>query len=199
MGQVQNEKFGERIRRLRRAAGFSSRDELAEAIGNPSVSATVIKNIEAGRKADISIVHLFEIAFAIGVSPIVLLLDFSKPYQEARIVGLGPNFAGATNNDLDEWFSEPAAYAPLAFATDEYREQLLETQQMYVSRGYRIAELAARLTVENVQKAVRDKKTWQADQDFEHLRTGASQAEQILRLNRQGAQRLGVDLSDGTE
>ena len=143
---------------------FSSREGLAESIGNPSVSATVIKNIEAGRKADISIVHLFEIAFAIGVSPIVLLLRLLQAVPRSPDCRPRPQLAGATNNDLDEWFSEPAAYAPLAFATDEYREQLLETQQMYVSRGYRIAELfAARLTVENVQKAVRDKKTWQAD------------------------------------
>ena len=48
MGQPPPEPIGARIRRLRRAAGFKSREDLAYAIGSPSVTAAVIKNIEAG-------------------------------------------------------------------------------------------------------------------------------------------------------
>lgn len=202
MGQTLTEPIGARIRRLRRAAGFTSRDDLANAIGNPAVTAAVIKNIEAGRKADMSVVHLFEIAYALGVSPVVLLLDFSHPNQEASIAGLGPNFSGATNNDLDDWLTEPAAYAPLAFGADDYRELLPEVQQMYVAREFRIASMAARVTVENVDQArvnmqKHGRNSVQIENHLEELRIRAAQSEQILRMTVRTAESLGMDLSEG--
>ena len=202
LGQSPTEPIGTRIRRLRRAAGFNSREDLATAIGSPTVTAAVIKNIEAGRKADMSVVHLFEIAYAIGVSPLVLLLDFAHPNRSATIAGLGPNFSGATNNDLDDWLTEPAAYAPLAFGTDNYRELLPEVQQMYVAREYRIASLAAKVTVENVDHArvnMQDngRNNVQIENHLEDLRIRAAQSEQILRITARTAESLGMDLTEG--
>jgi transcriptional regulator with XRE-family HTH domain len=202
MGQSPPEPIGARIRRLRRAAGFKSREDLANAIGSPSVTATVIKNIEAGRKADMSVVHLLEIAYAIGVSPLVLLLDFSHPNQKASIAGLGANFAGATNNDIDDWITEPAAYAPLAFGTGDYREILPEVQQMYMAREIRIASVAAEQSVENVDDArINIKKNGRLNVHFpKHvngMRVRSTQAEQILQMAVRTAESLGMDLSEG--
>jgi transcriptional regulator with XRE-family HTH domain len=193
LGHEPPEPIGARIRRLRRAAGFTSREDLANAIGNPSVSAAVIKNIEAGRKADMSVVHLLEIAYALGVSPVVLLLDFSHPNQEATIAGLGPNFSGATNNDLDDWLTEPAAYAPLAFGTDDYHE---------LARELRIASMAAKATVESVDQArvnmqKHGRNNVQIENHLEELRIRAAQSEQILRMTVRTAESLGMDLTEG--
>jgi transcriptional regulator with XRE-family HTH domain len=202
MGQSPPEPIGARIRRLRRAAGFKSRENLANAIGSPSVTAAVIKNIEAGRKADMSVVHLLEIAYAIGVSPLVLLLDFSHPNQKASIAGLGANFTGATNNNIDDWITEPAAYAPLAFATDDYREILPEVQQMYMAREIRIASVAAEQAVENVDHTLTNiEKNGGLNVQFpKHLngmRVRSNQAEQILQMAVRTAESLGMDLSEG--
>jgi transcriptional regulator with XRE-family HTH domain len=202
LGQSPPEPIGARIRRLRRAAGFKSREDLADAIGSPSVTAAVIKNIEAGRKADMSVVHLLEIAYAIGVSPLVLLLDFSHPNQKASIAGLGSNFTGATNNDIDDWITEPAAYAPLAFGTDDYREILPEVQQMYMAREIRIASVAAEQAVENVDHTLTNiEKNGGLNVQFpKHLngmRVRSNQAEQILQMAVRTAESLGMDLSEG--
>jgi transcriptional regulator with XRE-family HTH domain len=211
LGHEPPDTFGARVRRLRRAAGYTSREELAEAIQNPSVSSAVIKNIEAGRKADISVVHLFEIAFALHVSPLVLLIDFSEPYQPARVAGLGPNFDGVTNIELDEWFTEPASYAPLAFSSDDYRERLPEVHQMFASREHRIAATAAKQAVETVRKALRgkeidrmfdrkDKELYASPEEekrhLDHLRMVAYQSEQLLQAVSRGAEQLGVDLTE---
>jgi len=202
MGQSPPEPIGARIRRLRRAAGFKSREDLANAIGSPSVTAAVIKNIEAGRKADMSVVHLLEIAYAIGVSPLVLLLDFSHPNQKASIAGLGANFTGATNNNIDDWITEPAAYAPLAFGTGDYREILPEVQQMYMAREIRIASVAAEQSVENVDDArLNIRKNGRLNVQFpKHvngMRVRSTQAEQILQMAVRTAESLGMDLSAG--
>lgn len=202
MGQSPTEPIGARIRRLRRAAGFKSREDLADAIGSPSVTAAVIKNIEAGRKADMSVVHLLEIAYAIGVSPLVLLLDFSHPNQKASIAGLGANFTGATNNDIDDWITEPAAYVPLAFKKSSYREILPEMQQMYVAREYRMAMKTVRVTLENVDQArINIEEHGRNNVEIKHhvayMTLQSTQAEQVLQMTARTAEMLGMDLSDG--
>jgi transcriptional regulator with XRE-family HTH domain len=103
--QKNSERFGARVKRLRKVRGFSSSQALAEAIGNPLISESVIRNIENGRKAEISIVHLLEISFVLEVPPLMLLFDYNRPRHHASLPGLGPNFEDATVEDLDNWFS----------------------------------------------------------------------------------------------
>lgn len=209
MGQPNSETFGARVRRLRRAAGFSSREAYAAAINNPAVSAAVIKNIEAGRKADISVVHLFELSYPLGVSPLVLLLDFARPNDLAQIQGLGPNFEEATIRDIDEWVTEPASYAPLVFATDDYRERPLEVHQMFVAREYKLAKWSAAVTEENTKTNVangqsdqhfygKPPKLEQDERDKRHrfLNRNSAFSAQVRRMVEDRARELGVDLSE---
>jgi transcriptional regulator with XRE-family HTH domain len=125
--------LGARIRRLRKEAGFRSAAELAAEIGNPHVSESVIRNLESGRKTDASLAQVLEIAMAIGISPIVLLFDFSAPFLPSRIPGMGPLFERRSTHELDLWMSAPSD--PLRFASEEYRPSPLEVQRMHVARG----------------------------------------------------------------
>lgn len=202
LGQSPAEPIGARIRRLRRAAGFKSREDLANAIGSPSVTAAVIKNIEAGRKADMSVVHLLEIAYAIGVSPLVLLLDFSHPNQKASIAGLGANFTGATNNDIDDWITEPAAYEPASFKKSTYGELLPEMQQIYVAREFRMASKAARVSAENIENARMNVRKYgrnnvELEHHLDYLDVHFTQAKQVLQMTARAAESLGMDLTEG--
>lgn len=124
--------FGRRVRGLRRTEGFRSARELAEEISNPVVSESVVRNIESGRKADVSLVHVLEISQALDLSPIALLFDYRRPFQPVPPLGFGALFAGKCSSDLDIWFSQPDN--PLRFESGGYRDSPLEVQRLLVAR-----------------------------------------------------------------
>lgn len=97
--------IGERIARYRREAGFRTVEALVEAIGNPLVTTSTVQNIEAGRKADVSVTYLLEIARAVRVPPVLLLADMERPLSPVDLPNLGPQFAGLQAWKFDDWFS----------------------------------------------------------------------------------------------
>lgn len=96
---------GRRIALYRKALGFSSAQDLARAIPNEKLTASVIQNIESGRKADMAVSQLLDISLALGISPIYLLTAVGRPEEKVDLPGVGGAVAKMTNHEFDEWVS----------------------------------------------------------------------------------------------
>jgi hypothetical protein len=81
--------------------------DLAARIPNPKVTASVIQNIESGRKADLSVSQLLDIAMGLGVSPLVLLVPLGRPFQPVDLPGVGADVSALTVHEFDNWLTIP--------------------------------------------------------------------------------------------
>lgn len=97
--------MGRRIAKYRRFCGYATAADLARAIENPRITTATIANIESGRRADVSVMQLIEIASALGISPLLLLTDVFAPFAKPEIRGLTKDAAKANNSDLLNWFA----------------------------------------------------------------------------------------------
>lgn len=105
---------GARIKLARRQRGFRTTRDLAEAIPGGNVTAAILENIESGRKADISVSQLLNIARALGVPPTMLLAPIGRPNNELDLPNLSNDFDGMTAAEFDCWLSATPAssYVP---------------------------------------------------------------------------------------
>lgn len=180
--------FGSRIKRMRKAAGYRSTADLAEIIRNPALTASVLQNIESGRKAEVSVVHLLEIARALEVSPIVLLADFAAPDAPLSVAGLGPNFERMTAIEFDAWIrnrNEGLRDVQLGLPAQVYH--LLNARAVDQLRWVR------QLRLERVDKAVRMKKRHDAPAEFEALVRSVHEIESQLRDALRAGRGMGMD------
>jgi transcriptional regulator with XRE-family HTH domain len=198
MTQRLPESFGQRVQRMRKLVGFRSSKSLADAINNPLISESVIRNIENGRKAEVSIVHLLEIAWAIGVSPIVLLLDYSTPTQPAKIPGLGPNFDPATVAEVDEWFSMPWAYDAVRYSSELLYDHGAADELAKVSlvRDYRKLIMERDLAQAEAKKRADLQRRLGHDEYLDLMRGRWGSYENLLDEARTRAKRFNVDLGE---
>ena len=109
--------IGKRIAGYRRFGKIGTAAELAARIPNPKVTASVIQNIESGRKADLSVSQLLDIAMGLGVSPLVLLVPVGAPFQRVDLPGVGDDVSSLTVHQFDRWLTIPAVST--AFETPE--------------------------------------------------------------------------------
>ncbi|WBM79868.1 helix-turn-helix domain-containing protein [Cryobacterium breve] len=70
--------IGDRIQAIRKHRGIRTTKELADTIPGDNVTEAILQNIEAGRKSDLAVSQLLNIAHALGVSPC-----FSSPPSAA--------------------------------------------------------------------------------------------------------------------
>ena len=97
--------IGQRIKELRRRRGYRSTTELAEQIPGGNVTAAVLENIESGRKADLSVSQLLNIARALRVPPTYLLADITTPTSSLDLPNLSDDFAEMSAGEFEAWFS----------------------------------------------------------------------------------------------
>ncbi|MGA0568123.1 helix-turn-helix domain-containing protein [Rathayibacter sp. KR2-224] len=97
--------IGQRIKELRRRRGYRSTTELAERVLGGNVTAAVLENIESGRKADLSVSQLLNIARALRVPPAYLLADITAPGSSLDLPNLSDDFAEMTAGEFEAWFS----------------------------------------------------------------------------------------------
>lgn len=180
--------FGARIKRMRKAAGYRSTADLVEIIRNPALTASVLQNIESGRKAEVSVVHLLEIARALEVSPIVLLVDFAEPDAPLSIAGLGTNFDRMTAIEFDAWIQG---------RNDDLRDvQLGLPEQVYQLLNARAVDQLRwirRLRLERVEKAVRMKKRYDSPAEFQALVLAVNEVESQLRSALRAGRDMGIE------
>jgi hypothetical protein len=65
----------------------------------------VLENIESGRKADLSVSQLLNIARGLGVPPSMLLAPMATPDAELDLPNLSAHFEQMTPAEFDCWFS----------------------------------------------------------------------------------------------
>lgn len=109
--------IGKRIAGYRKLGKIGTAADLATRIPNPKVTASVIQNIESGRKIDLSVSQLLDIAMGLGVSPLVLLVPVGAPFQRVDLPGVGDDVSALTVHQFDQWLTIPAV--PIEFETPE--------------------------------------------------------------------------------
>ena len=97
--------IGARIRAARKARGFMSIPALADAIEGGEPSAAILANIESGRKVDLNVVQLLNIAMALRVPLSYLLAPMLRPNDGLDLPGLSKAFDQMTAAEFDAWLS----------------------------------------------------------------------------------------------
>lgn len=100
---------GARIRLARRERGFRTTAELASAIPGGNVTEAILENIESGRKADISVSQLLNIARGLNVPISMLLSPIATPDAVLDLPNLSDEFEGMSVAEFDSWLSATPA------------------------------------------------------------------------------------------
>ena len=79
--------------------------DLADAIGSATLTESIIENIEAGRKTDLPISQLLNIAYALQVPPVYLLAPLDSSTAKIDLPNLSPELASMTPLQFDSWMS----------------------------------------------------------------------------------------------
>jgi transcriptional regulator with XRE-family HTH domain len=96
--------IGSRIQALRRTRGMRTSKDLADAIGG-TMTVSIIENIELGRKANLDVSQLLNIAMALQVPPSYILAPMNDPSAELDLPGLSSAFDGMTAIEFDAWLA----------------------------------------------------------------------------------------------
>lgn len=118
--------LGERIKFLRKARGIKSTNDLAD-LTRGAVSAWTLQNLESGRKPDINISALLNLAMALKVAPTFLLAPMSKPNARLDIPNLVDEFADMSVAEFDAWFAGLTEGAITTSGADRNERQELQT------------------------------------------------------------------------
>ncbi|WP_374008544.1 helix-turn-helix domain-containing protein [Leifsonia sp. LS-T14] len=120
--------IGTRIKMARRQRGYRTTRELADAVEGGKVTSAILENIESGRKADISVSQLLNIARALNVPPSFLLAPMATPELELDLPNLSADFQGMTAAEFDCWLSAtPASFYRPRLAAERTDINLLGT------------------------------------------------------------------------
>ena len=96
--------IGGRIQALRRSRGMRTSKDLADAIGG-NMTVSIIENIELGRKANLDVSQLLNIAMALQVPPSYILAPMNDPSAPLDLPGLSSAFDGMTAIEFDAWLA----------------------------------------------------------------------------------------------
>jgi transcriptional regulator with XRE-family HTH domain len=128
--------IGARIKAARRARGFDSAAALADAIPGAGLSRSILANIESGRKVDMKVVDLLNIAMALNVPVGYLLAPLTRPEDPLDLPGLSDAFTGMTAAEFDAWLSvvPEGAYRADAAAERNDRNELQALRELEALR-----------------------------------------------------------------
>jgi transcriptional regulator with XRE-family HTH domain len=101
--------IGARIKLARKVRGFRTTRDLADAIHGGNITQAILENIESGRKADISVTQLLNIARGLGVPVSMLLAPIGTPDSELDLPNLSDDFNCMTAAEFDCWLSATPA------------------------------------------------------------------------------------------
>ena len=103
--------------------GFKSTKELAAAIPGDSVTGSILQNIEAGRKNDLAVAQLLNIAAALKISPLFILAPLGSPHERLDLPNISPAVAAMSVAEFDAWVSGLTNGGYQALSADEYSER----------------------------------------------------------------------------
>ncbi len=178
--------IGARIKLTRRQRGYRTTRELADAIPADNVTMAVLENIESGRKADLSVSQLLNIARGLGVPPSMLLAPMATPDAKLDLPNLSAHFDEMTPAEFDCWLSATplSTYRPTLAAEREDIEILNSLRELGTLRR----ELERLHVILGVQTASGDPDLTASNRDVQ---------ERIDRLTREIARVAGLLVSAG--
>lgn len=118
---------GARIKAARRARGIRSVRELADLLKGTALTESVLGNIETGRKSDLPLSDLLNIAFALRVPPSLLLAPLAVSQGAVDLPGLSDELRSMSLAEFDAWLSGNGGGAFRSTLSDE-RSDLAELQ-----------------------------------------------------------------------
>jgi transcriptional regulator with XRE-family HTH domain len=107
--------IGARIKAARRSRGIKSIREFADLLQDVSLTESVLENIEAGRKTDLPVSSVLNIARALRVPPPFLLSALTAPTEAPDLPNLSPSLRDLSLAEFDAWLIGDAAgaYRPI--------------------------------------------------------------------------------------
>jgi len=115
---------GARIAAARKARGFKSTKDLADAIPGDSITGSILQNIEAGRKNDLAVAQLLNISWALGVSPTWILAPIGSPMEHIDLPNIIPEIRDLTVAEFDAWLSGNTDGAYMPETSDEHNDRI---------------------------------------------------------------------------
>ena len=115
---------GARIAAARKARGFKSTKDLADAIPGDSITGSILQNIEAGRKNDLAVAQLLNIAWALGVSPTWILAPIGSPAEHIDLPNIIPEIRDLTVAEFDAWLSGNIDGVYMPETSDEHNDRI---------------------------------------------------------------------------
>jgi transcriptional regulator with XRE-family HTH domain len=115
---------GARIAAARKARGFKSTKDLADAIPGDSITGSILQNIEAGRKNDLAVAQLLNIAWALGVSPTWILAPIGFPAEHIDLPNIIPAIRDLTVAEFDAWLSGNTDGVYMPETSDENNDRI---------------------------------------------------------------------------
>jgi transcriptional regulator with XRE-family HTH domain len=95
--------IGARIAAARRSRGFRTTKELAAKMPGTGISAAVLENIESGRRSNLDVSQLLNIAHTLGVPVTALLAPLHRPGDPIDLPNLTEELATMTAGEFDAW------------------------------------------------------------------------------------------------
>lgn len=136
--------FGERVKAIRRARGFKSARALAASIAGGTLTESIIENIEAGRREDVTVSQLFSLAMALRVPPTFLLTAIGTPTSQVDLANLSDAFHGMTAGEFDAWLASVSGGDYRARTADErWDRRNLESYRELASLKRRLRRVSA--------------------------------------------------------
>jgi transcriptional regulator with XRE-family HTH domain len=115
---------GARIAAARKARGFKSTKDLADAIPGDSITGSILQNIEAGRKNDLAVAQLLNVAWALGVSPTWILAPIGSPAEHIDLPNIIPEIRDLTVAEFDAWLSGNIDGVYMPQTSDEHNDRV---------------------------------------------------------------------------
>lgn len=179
--------IGARIQAARKQRGMRHAHDLADAIPGSSITEAMIQNIEAGRKENLTVTQLLNVAYALKIAPGFLLAPMGKPNERLDLPGLSDDLAQMAVVEFDAWLSglHGGAHSWSSSEDQSERAQLAAMRELEVQRRER-DRLRAALEVERASEL--------SAEDVEELQRWDTTEERLAQAERT-IQRLSAFLS----
>ena len=115
---------GARIAAIRKKRGFASAKALADAIPGDSITDSILRNIEAGRKNDLAVAQLLNLAWALRISPLFILAPLGLPDEDLDLPNVIPDVQKLTTKEFDAWVSGDLSGTYRPVIADEMTERI---------------------------------------------------------------------------
>ncbi|KQV07059.1 helix-turn-helix domain-containing protein [Leifsonia sp. Root112D2] len=97
--------IGARIKAARRQRGYRTARELAAAMPGSNVTAATLENIESGRKVELTVSQLLNIARVLNIPPSFLLAPMGTPDAKLDLPNLDDSFEDMSAAEFDSWLT----------------------------------------------------------------------------------------------